>query len=984
MTLKSLYVVLVAFLLMSSGAVAQFANGDLGGTVTDQDGGALPGVTVTANHEGSGVSRTVVSTTNGGYHIAGLAPGLYTLSFLLDGFRGVSRTGVRLLVGQQTTVNIELEVGVAETITVTAQAALIEVGTKEVGGTLTSEEFEVLPSQNRSALLFAALLPGVAPDPSTESTSSDALFINGQDDNNNSFNVDGANNDDDVIGARAGAQTRTSIEAIQEFQVLTTQFDAEFGRSLGGVLNAVTKSGTNEFSGAVFGYLQDSSFDETEFLTEQEGLKKPDTSYENVGLTIGGPIVRNRAHFFLSYEDITDQAGVVGAFPSRPEFNFTTSEDNQLENVLAKVDFQIASGQSFSFRYLREESPQFNQIIAVGGVPITLAASREEDDTDSNWIASLSSVISNAALNIARVSFTKEDVSFANPGFNNGGQNFDSQRSQDVQEQHPGFVGGASTVAQSRINRSTQFDDTFSFFIPDWRGEHEWRAGVNYSEREEEFTNFGTLNGVFFNFEDDRAFDPSELSTYPGSFSIRVGGGLTADIPTNETLGLFVQDDWKVTDNLTLNLGARFDEEDITDDSNLSPRLGFSWDPFGKGRSVFRGGYGRFYDRFQLGFFAGTFLDAVTISQGFIQRFPLAGSNAQLFFDIAQANGLTTLNQLRDFLVGQVEGGAGTLINSAPTVDNPDREQSYADTFSLGVQQELGRGIAVAVDLIHVENRDTLVTVDLNPNSSSQGGRPNLSILNGERVSLGSVTTWFNAGESDYDALQLSARKRFDGRWGARVSYTYGDTDSNHEGGGGGVASAYFQSRTETGYNFDTGQIIGSAPDLNLDDSRATGQPLRWQRDHNLVISGQYAVPGTSWRENRGLIVAGIFRYLSGDQFTIFDNSARLDNGRRAPAAAGTYSATDPRGRAQQGISFDGGLRGAENPGFRRLDLSLRYTLKFHDRFNVTLSGDVFNVLDAVNWRSAGANREGTGSFLVPTSTQLPPRAFQLGARIEF
>jgi len=963
---------------------AQFANADLAGTVVDSEGGTLPGVTVTATNDATGLGRSTVTANNGGYLINGLRPGLYSIEFALDGFQGLKREGVQLPVGQTVRLEISLEVGLTETITVTGEAALVELGTKEIGGTLTSEELEILPTQNRSALLFAALLPGVTPDPSTESTSSDALFVNGQDDNSNSFNVDGANNDDDVIGARAGAQTRTSIEAIQEFQVLTTQFDAEFGRALGGVLNAITKSGGNTFTGALFAYFQDSAWNQTEFLTEQSGLESPDTTYANLGATLGGPIVRNRAHFFVSYEDITEEAGAGGNFPTRPDLNFSTTEDNQLENVVAKVDLQVAGSQEFSFRYLREYSPQFNQIIAVGGVPITLAASREEDDTDSNWIGSLSSVIGNSSLNIARVSYTKEAVSFANPAFNGGGQNFASQRNQDVQEQHPGFVGGASTVAQSRINRSTQFDDTFSFYLPDWRGEHEGRVGVNYSDREEEFTNFGTLNGVFFNFDNDRPFDAGDLSTYPGSFSVRVGGGLTADIPSNETLGVFAQDDWRVTDHLTLNIGARWDEEEITEDSNIAPRIGFSWDPFKKGKSALRGGYGRFYDRFQLGFFANFFLDAVTINQGFVERFPSAGTDEQLFFEIAQANGLNTLNELRDFVVAQIESGAGPLLNSRPTVDNPNRKQAYADTFSLGFQHEIWDGVSLAIDLIHSENRDSLIAVDLNPFSSAQGGRPNLSIVNGEVVSLGSITSYVNAGESTYDALQLGLRKRFNGRWGGRVAYTYGESDGNNEGGGGGTAGAYFQARTESGYNFDTGQFIGEPLDLNLNDPRADGQPLNWHRDHNLVLSGQYVVPKTSWRNNRGLVLSGIYRYLSGNRFTILDNGVFLDNGSRAPAPSGSYSATDPRGRAQQNISFDGGLRGAENPEFQRLDLSVRYEIPLPAGLSFTLLADVFNALDRVNWRSAGGNREGTASFLVPTSTQQPARSYQLAVRLEF
>ena len=226
-SLRTSLVVGALALMLATPMAAQFANANLAGTVVSIDGTALPGVTVTATNEATGISRVTVTAANGAYRISGLKPGTYTLTFQLDGFRTTERTGVGLRVGRETRANVTLELGtVEETISVTSEAPMVEVTSKEIGGTLTTEEFEALPTQNRSALLFASLMPGVIPDASTESTASDALFINGQDDNNNNFNIDGANNDDDVIGARAGAQARTPMEAIQEFQVLTSQFDA--------------------------------------------------------------------------------------------------------------------------------------------------------------------------------------------------------------------------------------------------------------------------------------------------------------------------------------------------------------------------------------------------------------------------------------------------------------------------------------------------------------------------------------------------------------------------------------------------------------------------------------------------------------------------------------------------------------------------------------------------------------------------------------
>ena len=967
---------LVVLIFVTASAVAQSPEADLSGMVSSAEGAALRGVAVTARDAATGRIRSVRTASNGSYAIVGLKAATYAVTFEFPGLKSVVHEGVELRLGQKTRLDATMEItAIAETITVVAKPHLLDTGSNYVGDTLTAEDFRDLPTQNRSFVLFAALVPGVIPSPQSSSSSADALYINGQHRSNNSFSVDGGKNDDPLVGSQGGAQVRTALEAIQEFQVLTSQYDAELGGATGGVLNAITKNGTNDVKGTVFAFFQRAEWNAKDFFTERAALQRPRSSFLSAGITAGGPILPDRLHYFLSFEGTRDREGHSRFFTSRPELSYSTTEDNRLRNVLGRADYQHTGNHHASLRYLAEDAPQLNTII---GAQTALEGAREEHDGDLNWIAVLESVAAENRLNRLRLSYTYEHFIDAASPAGQWARNAETLRSLPPLLDRPSVDEGSSTFGQDQRNESVDLADTASLLVRN----HELRAGVQWARRKTGILSFINANGRF-EFETDRPFDPNELSTYPVSFAIRVRGAATAESSRNDTLGLFVQDDWKIGRNLTFNAGLRWDRDDaVPDHDNFAPRLGFAWSPAGSNRMVVRGGAGRFYDQMRLALWSQFSLDRVRLTEGLAVRVPDAGKNRQYFYDLARVNQITSLVQLRDLLAVTLEE---RTFNADPTVDQTDRVQPYVDTITLGADRELWPAIAVGLDLVHTESRKTLVLVDLNPSSRSGGGRPNISILDGKVVRMGSISTLVNAGSNRYSAVQLSVRKRAAGRWNGRISYTYADSAGNYGNANpfSGPNTAYFQTRSETGYNFDTGRIIGEPLRLNLDDPRNEGQPVGWQRRHNLVVAGTWRVQRTSRREDSGLALSWIYRYMSGDRFTIFTTDL-LDNGSRAPAPAGTYDASTPSDIALNDVPFNGTLFGAENPDFSRLDLSLRYTIpmRYQDA-RLTLIGDVFNATGRTNFVSAGGALVGSAGLLSPTAT-FNPRELQLGARLSF
>jgi outer membrane receptor protein involved in Fe transport len=963
-----------AALFSAPSASAQQGTTEIRGRVMDTQQAGLPAVSITLRNQDSGMFRETLSNEEGTYFVTSVTPGVYELTVRLNGFKTVTKRDLRLEIGRTATYDITLEVGgIEEVVHVAAEAPLVDASSKEVGGVISTRELTELPTINRNYIGFVGLLPGIIPNISTESFGSDSINVNGLDSRNNNYMLDGANNNDDVIGQRAGTQARTPLESIQEFQVLTNQYDAEFGRTTGAVINAVSKQGTNVFRGSAFTFAQDADMTAKDFFAKQNNLAKPDTKQQWYGGTIGGPIIKNKAHFFFSVERLHIDEGVTVVVPARPELNATTTEKTRVWNTLVRGDHQINANHTWGVRWLREYSPQLNQLIPlVGTNPVTLDASREEDDTDQTVVGSLNSVFGNSRVNTMRVSWTQENVAFANPAFNGNGR---QQGLLDPTLNYQTYSDQQNSVAQARINNGYQIEDTFSWFVPSKRGDHDIKFGAQYQYSSNDAETQDNLNGTFSFGLSNGPFNASDPFTYPDRFSIRVPSSIT-NYTKAHFVSAFAQDKWKMNDRLTLSLGLRYDLEVVpvpeldnpqfasvddypVDYSNLSPRLGFAYNVGGQGKTVVRGGYGTFYDKTHFELIGGLYTAGV-YSTSFTATFPANAvdpgpRNGRLPTDPFLVNGPVVNRALLEQMFP-----AGSRIKNTGTVnlDNPDRRIPYTHQITVGVERQLASNLSGSVDYVRTMARDQFMVEDLNP-----GLRDTTAVTSPlRRVDpnfTAAVNMPINDGSIDYDALLLQIEKRFSHSYSVRASYTLSYSRGNTSGAGA-PASGF--------------QVLD---DLNLDLNEG---PTNVDRRHNFVVSGTALVPKTG-----GLNVSWVARALSGLPFTILNNQIDPDrNGTQAePLPAGSYSGTGVNAITVENKEE---RNGAYGPGFFQLDMRIGYQIRLPHNLRFDVFGEIFNVTNRANFANPSGNQGAPATFLILQALRDGgvPRTGQIGLRFTF
>jgi hypothetical protein len=963
---------------------AQQGTAEISGKVTDEQGAILPGVAIVVTNEATGVFRETTSSGEGSYFVSQLVPGRYKVVAQLTGFRRLERSGLLLQVGNNLAVNLALAVGgVEETITVTGQSPLVDTTSARVGGNVGTAELSELPAMNRNYFSAVALLPGVQFTPSNQ-MGNDTIIAGGQTSQNTNVSVDGGYNADDALGTSAGAQVRTPLEAVQEFQVLTSMYDAEYGRASGAIVNAVTKSGSNDFSGVVFVENAANALTSKDFFVAQNDLEKPSTTKRDFGGVVGGPIVRNKAFFFFSLERQTDNPNRTRIFPTRPEYNFSIAEHRSNWNTLLRVDHQISGTHTWAIRWLRETAPQF----PVVGSRQTPESFQDETDIDQTAVGTLTSVFGNTRVNTVRLARTWEHWWHGNDCWRaQGEEQWDGFVTKNQQSACPpqlnynSFLGQASTESQGPWDSNYLVEDDFSWFIPGKKGDHELKFGARYNYTELRRVSQINQNGTF-TINSDLPFDATNPRTYPERLSIRVGQ--FNEFINNHTYEFYAQDKWKMGGRTTLSAGVRYDLEIIPinetdnplfasasgsypiDKNNIAPRIGITHALDDGGKSVIRGGYGIFYNRTILGSIDDT-IEFSKFSSSAVVNFPNNAadpgpSSGRLPTDPYLVNGPFLNRALLEsqFPPGALKKSAGVVV-----FDSPDRQQPYAHQATIGYARELTPTLALNVDYVHSANRDMFLARNLNPMQradTTRTGRITRLDAFGVLGEAYNERVWLmeNTGMNNYDAMNLSFEKRYANNWSGRVSYSLSKS----------------RGTAENQADKNTYQVLTN---MNLD---AWEGPSSVDRRHILTINGRTELPKTG-----GVTLSATMRYMSGAPFTIFNSNVDVNqNGElNDPSPAGTYSGTALN--AMKDVESQGGRNGAIGPDYFQLDVRAGWRGRLRNTQALELFLDIFNITNRANFDNPSGDQRVASTFLVLTNLRGGggfPRQAQLGMRYSF
>ena len=552
---------------------AQVNTSQINGVVKDASGAVIPSASITLTNPATGASRSTKTNETGAFVLPLLTPGTYDLKVEAQGFTSAEQKGILLIVGQQVPMNFTLTPGqVTTVVNVTEEQPLVEETRTEIGGSVSPIEVRNLPIIDRNFAELTLVVPGVRPAESFDPTKSRVgnMSVNGGDGRQFDISVDGADDKDNVVG---GLLQNFTIEGIQEFNVITDHYSAESGRTVGGVVNVVTKSGTNTFHGTAFGLSQNSSLNKIDYFTAKQGSPKPVFHRYHFGGSAGGKVIKDKLFFFAAYEHKREPGSIsvepaayqeLSLFPlAQPITKLPFTYKDHLLTV--KVDQHISDRQSISYRYGRERWENPNDQL---GTPFVTDSSQTTQNKNQfhDFNAQHTITLSPSKVN----SFSVHFQDFVNAISANPERTFTVPVAGGATATNPEIVfpsnaeiGQNVNVPQQTLERKYQFRDDFNWV----HGRHTMKFGANYVYLAKlgGYFYFGA-NGYQVFFWDDPSTIVSDKAHYPQGFGtpgavreIDFNGGNGSFGQQPSALGLYYQDDFKATRRLTLNLGLRWD-----------------------------------------------------------------------------------------------------------------------------------------------------------------------------------------------------------------------------------------------------------------------------------------------------------------------------------------------------------------------------------------------------------------------------------------
>lgn len=990
-------ILLVILILLMAFPVALFAQrataADLTGRIDDESGAVLPGVVVSATNTATNQVRTAVTDKEGRYYIGALPPGVYTIAAELAGFAPLQRKGVRLNIGQLVEMNFRLRPGAAEAIVITARAPVVDPTQTTVSTVVGQEQIDALPTNGRNFLSFSVITPGVTTDrtPQQGASATSGLTFGGQRARSNNIMVDGVDNNDPIVGA---VRATFSQEAIQEFQVLTNSYSAEFGKATGGIVNIITRSGTNEMRGDVFEFFRNKSlnskghFERFDVFGNSINQQKAPFRQNQYGFTLGGPIKRDQTFYFVSLEHLTtNTSNFVNIDPTAASLLNKAGFPVQLGNVpydvkskayLAKVDHQFAQAHNLTLR--ANYAKLINENIEPFGGITAKSRGAVQDRKDWALAASETDSISQRMINELRGQYAYENQMIESLDPNCGGpcDTFD-KGGPTVEIIGVASVGRQRFTPQPRRNNRYQLKDSLSYFT----GSHSMKTGFDFNNVHTGFSALPLHFGgryIFAALPAIPALGINQPISATQAFAAGLpaayvqGYGTSGDSYNDPDIALFVQDDWSISQKLMLKMGLRWQKQwmyDIPytvsmpgggtytyklpqDNDNFGPRLALAWDPKGDGRSSLHAAWGIFYDNQILAVAQiGNGIDGRTL-RTLVLRIP--GS-----IGAWRAPGHKLPEPKTPY--------PSLVISPDPGMKTPSAQQA-----AIGYDRALGQTMSVSIDALYVHGRHQLGTIDYNPIVPSLGAGRRPNDVNGVAGTSASVLQYTSFGETWYRGLTLSLNKRFSNNSQFLLSYTRSKAEDN---------STDFQSAfiaMNNGRGRDPNNPKGLP--IGFDPKSERGLATQDQKDR-LVLSGLYQFP---WE----IQLSGILTAASGRPFTPLagvdlngdgDGGAfPSDRARSNPADPSTAVRRNSQ-RMKSQLNLDARLSKAFNIGGGR---------------SIQAMIDVFNLTNRANYSEIN-NIFGTGAF--PSSPQkdaqgrvtygryteaLPGRQIQLAAKVSF